>query len=78
MGSIQNATCVVKGIQDPGYGETSKMICEAALCLALQRGKLDCGKFLGFKGGVVTAASSMGITLVERLQKAGMTFEIQK
>jgi len=59
----------VNGYADPGYGETAKMISESAICLAtLPRNSL--------KGGVVTPASSMGLELVERLKKAGMTFEI--
>jgi short subunit dehydrogenase-like uncharacterized protein len=68
----------VKGVADPGYGETAKMISESALCLALQRNQLKNGNFASIKGGVVTAASSMGLTLVERLRKAGMTFSIEK
>lgn len=58
----------VVGEKDPGYGETAKMISEAALCLA--HDELDA------PGGVRTPASTMGMTLVRRLQAAGMTFEI--
>lgn len=58
------------------------MISEAALCLALQRDELSIpgkyGAFQGVKGGVVTAASSMGLVLVERLRKAGMVFEVEE
>lgn len=60
----------VKGIQDPGYAETSKMICESALCIALQSGELTAKV-----GGVYTPASCMGMALVERLRNQGMTFD---
>lgn len=54
---------------DPGYGETSKMIAESALCLALDRERLP------ERAGVLTPAMAMGELLLERLQRAGMTFE---
>jgi short subunit dehydrogenase-like uncharacterized protein len=60
---------IVAGTSDPGYGETAKMLAESAVCLAKDR--------LDAKGGVLTPASCMGMTLVERLRKAGMTFEVQ-
>lgn len=62
----------VKGQQDPGYGETSKMLGEAAVCLALDGSELDA------PGGILTPASCMGMTLVERLRRAGMTFEVKE
>ncbi len=56
----------VKGDRDPGYGSTSKMIAEAALCLA--ETKSD--------GGVWTPGAVMGETLTARLiASAGLTFE---
>ena len=60
----------VTGDRDPGYGSTSKMICEAALCLLqdVDRGATP--------GGVWTAGSAMGLALVRRLQAhAGLRFE---
>lgn len=63
-----NAT--VKGTSDPGYGETAKMLGESALCLAQDASKL------GDRFGVLTPASAMGMTLVERLRDAGMTFDV--
>ncbi len=59
----------VKGQQDPGYGETAKMLGESAVCLALDDG-------IAKGGGVLTPASCMGVRLIERLRKAGMTFEV--
>jgi short subunit dehydrogenase-like uncharacterized protein len=60
---------VVKGDRDPGYGSTSKMIAECAVCLA----KDD----LSSSGGVLTPATAMGRQLHERLQEnAGVTFAL--
>jgi len=53
---------------DPGYTETSKMIGEAALCLALDD--------LPPTAGQVTTASAMGPVLRRRLQEAGITFSV--
>ena len=67
-GSVLKAS--VKGDMDPGYGSTSKMIAESALCLVQ-----DCGE-LG--GGIYTAASAMGDKLVTRLEaNAGLTFSME-
>ncbi len=55
---------------DPGYGETSKMVSESALCLALD------GEQLPQQFGVITPATAMGDRLLERLRAAGMRFEI--
>jgi short subunit dehydrogenase-like uncharacterized protein len=62
----------VEGTSDPGYGETAKMLGEAAVCLA--RG----GDALPVRYGVLTPASSMGMHLVDRLRAAGMTFETRE
>lgn len=60
----------VKGDRDPGYGSTSKMIAEAAVCL-LQDAR-------GTTGGIWTPASAMGVALIARLQKnAGMQFAVE-
>ncbi len=53
---------------DPGYGETSKMLAEAALCLAFD----DLPK----TSGMVTTAVAMGPALRERLEAAGITFAV--
>ena len=63
---------VVTGDKDPGYGSTSKMIAEAALCLTRDVGR-DCTP-----GGVYTPAAAMGGALIDRLvEHAGLTFEIE-
>ncbi|KAI8820686.1 Saccharopine dehydrogenase-domain-containing protein [Fimicolochytrium jonesii] len=75
------AVANVVGHQDPGYAGTSLMLAESALCLVLDRGHLaskeHTGQFAGkVKGGIATAASSMGLALVNRLRKAGMEFDV--
>ncbi len=58
---------------DPGNRATTKMVCEAALCLALQLDELPGGRA---KGGLLTPASGLGAVLVARLRDAGMTLEV--
>ncbi len=58
---------------DPGNRATTKMLCEAALCLALEPGRLPGGRT---RGGVLTPASGLGQVLVDRLRGAGMTLEV--
>lgn len=53
---------------DPGYGDTSKMLGESALCL------IHDTKELPEKYGVITPAIAMGEKLIARLQKAGIRF----
>jgi short subunit dehydrogenase-like uncharacterized protein len=52
---------------DPGYGESSKMLAESALCLAHD--------FLPDRSGQLTPAVAMGDALIGRLQRAGIRFE---
>jgi short subunit dehydrogenase-like uncharacterized protein len=53
---------------DPGYGETSKMLAESALCLASDQ--------LPDRAGQLTPAVAMGQALIDRLQHAGIEFRI--
>jgi len=73
IGALPDGTILktrITGDQDPGYGSTSKMLSECAVCLA--KDELDSG------GGVLTPASAMGSALLERLQRnAGLTFELR-
>lgn len=58
---------------DPGNRATTKMVCEAALCLALNADQLPgCSSY----GGVLTPASALGDVLVDRLRSAGMTLAV--
>jgi short subunit dehydrogenase-like uncharacterized protein len=62
----------VRGDRDPGYGSTSKMISESALCLVKDVDRTETG------GGVWTPGAAMGLKLVSRLQaRAGLTFVIE-
>ncbi len=54
---------------DPFYGDTAKMIAEAGLALALEKG-------LPKVAGVITPAAAIGEVLVPRLTSAGLRFEI--
>ncbi|MGI5211761.1 saccharopine dehydrogenase family protein [Plantactinospora sp. CA-290183] len=53
---------------DPGYGETSKMLAESALCLAHDP--------LPSSAGQITTAVAMGDALRARLERAGVTFRV--
>jgi short subunit dehydrogenase-like uncharacterized protein len=64
--------CTVKGTSDPGYGETAKMLTESAVCLALDPDAAGTTR----EGGILTPASAMGMRLVDRLRRAGMTFDV--
>ena len=60
----------VAGYLDPGYGSTSKMIAESAICLSLKQG--------GIEGGFYTPAPALGTDLIARLQShAGLKFQIE-
>ena len=60
----------VKGDRDPGYGSTSKMIAECAICLR---------EMPEIKGGMWTPGAAMGNRLIERLvDHAGISFEVEK
>jgi short subunit dehydrogenase-like uncharacterized protein len=59
----------VRGDRDPGYGSTSKMLGESAVCLAKDS--------IEEQGGLCTPASALGEALLARLPKAGVTFVIE-
>ena len=61
----------VTGDMDPGYGSTSKMIAESAICLVKDSAELE--------GGIYTPASSMGRKLIKRsVDNAGLTFNVEQ
>ena len=61
----------VTGDKDPGYGSTSKMLAESAICLA----KDD----IPDVGGLLTPSVAMGDALLQRLQdNAGLTFSFNQ
>jgi short subunit dehydrogenase-like uncharacterized protein len=70
-GNGEQLSARVTGDRDPGYGSTSKMLSESAVCLAMDA--LQTG------GGFWTPASAMGELLMERLTaNAGLTFELMR
>ena len=62
--------CRVEAQGDPGYGATSVMLGQSALCLALD------GARLPDRAGVLTPATAMGRVLADRLRAAGQTFDV--
>ena len=66
----RQARAVVKGDRDPGYGSTSKMIAECAICLL--RDAADVAP------GIWTPGAAMGHRLIKRLEEhAGITFRAE-
>ena len=60
----------IKGDRDPGYGSTSKMLAESALCLAIDRPLTG--------GGFWTPSTALGASLMNRLtENAGLSFELE-
>jgi short subunit dehydrogenase-like uncharacterized protein len=59
----------VRGDRDPGYGSTSKMVSECAICL---------GEMPDVKAGIWTPGAAMGNRLIKRLiEHAGITFSVE-
>jgi short subunit dehydrogenase-like uncharacterized protein len=59
----------IRGDRDPGYGSTSKMLSECAVCLAKDE--------LPAVGGVLTPAAAMGENILRRLESnAGLSFDV--
>jgi short subunit dehydrogenase-like uncharacterized protein len=60
----------VRGDRDPGYGSTSKMISECAICLLRDTPEVP--------GGIWTPGAAMGNHLIKRLvDHAGLTFDVE-
>ncbi len=60
----------VQGDKDPGYGSTSKMIAETAVCLLKNPEAAS--------GGIWTPGAALGQLLITRLQEnAGLTFKLE-
>lgn len=64
--------CHVAAQGDPGYGATSVILGESALCLALD------GEKLPQRAGVLTPATGIGSAVADRLRAAGQTFEVSR
>ena len=72
VGRLPDGTTIrsrITGDRDPGYGSTSKMLAESAVCLA--KDEIDS------PGGVLTPSAAMGDALLQRLRDhAGLTFDV--
>jgi short subunit dehydrogenase-like uncharacterized protein len=67
----RQARAVVKGDRDPGYGSTSKMISECAICLLRDASDVP--------AGIWTPGAAMQHKLIKRLEaNAGLTFGVEK
>jgi short subunit dehydrogenase-like uncharacterized protein len=67
----KQARASVKGDRDPGYGSTSKMISECAICLLRDTPDVP--------GGIWTPGAAMQHRLIKRLvDHAGLTFAVEK
>jgi short subunit dehydrogenase-like uncharacterized protein len=64
--------CQVAAQGDPGYKATAVMFGESSLALAFD------GDRLAQRAGVLTPATAIGNTLIERLRTAGQTLEVQR
>jgi len=66
----RQARVVVRGDRDPGYGSTSRMISECAICLLRDTPELV--------GGIWTPGAAMGDRLIKRLvDHAGISFQVE-
>ena len=74
LGKLKNGEIIkahIKGDGDPGYGSTSKMLGESAVCLVTDH------KILPKTYGVITPSIAMGQSLLTRLQRnAGLSFTL--
>ncbi len=78
VGKLADGTLLrarVTGDRDPGYGSTSKMLSESAICLA--KDDLSSAGGCSSAGGFWTPASAMADALFGRLvENAGLTFDL--
>src|SRR6478752_1121005 len=67
----REVSATVRGDRDPGYGSTSKMISECAICLLRDTPDVP--------AGIWTPGAAMGHRLIKRLvDHAGLTFAVEK
>ena len=73
IGYIKNRTRIsvtVSGGSDPGYSATAKMLSEAAISILLNEDKIPKSY------GVLTPASGIGLTLIDRLKEKNISFKV--
>jgi short subunit dehydrogenase-like uncharacterized protein len=62
--------CRIAAQGDPGYAATAVMLGQSALSLALDDSPA--------RAGVLTPATAIGTSLVDRLRAAGFAFEVER
>lgn len=65
---------VMRGKGDPGYADTSRILAEVGVLLATE-GK-EGGTLGGAEGGVLTPAAAFGDKILPRLERHGITYEV--
>ncbi|KAL9538691.1 hypothetical protein MBANPS3_010743 [Mucor bainieri] len=66
---------IVQGFRDPGYGDTCRIVIEAALCIVQSTSTAE---LPGAEGGVLTPSTAFGDALIQRLtQDKKMVFEVK-
>ena len=67
---ITKISVTVAGHSDPGYSATAKMLAESALTILIDGDKIPKSY------GVLTPASGIGLTLIDRLNDKNISFVI--
>ena len=73
IGYIKNRTSIsvtVAGDSDPGYSATATMLAESAISILLNEDKIPDSY------GVLTPASGLGLTLIDRLKEKSISFKV--
>ncbi len=70
INEIQKNSVTVIGDSDPGYSATAKMLTESAISILLNKNEIP------KQYGVLTPASGIGLSLIERLKGKGIIFKI--
>ena len=68
--NITKISVTVAGDSDPGYSATAKMLSEAAISILLDEDKIPKSY------GVLTPASGIGLTLIDRLKDKDISFKV--
>ncbi|MGZ3424397.1 MAG: saccharopine dehydrogenase family protein [Polyangiales bacterium] len=64
-----SAVCKIEGEGDPGYAATARMLAEVSRLL------VETSKE-GKRGGILTPASALGLSLIPRLREVGVRFDV--
>ena len=70
INNVPKISVTIAGDSDPGYSATAKMLTESALSMLLDRDKIPKSY------GVLTPASGIGLTLIDRLNDKNISFTV--